>query len=93
VEGVLAVVTQLAGDRETLETLLLITDNSSLPTRVKALGRRFSGGLLFTAGGLMCAAGINIALLGNASAETALSNETGIGALIAALAALIKHSR
>jgi hypothetical protein len=93
VEGVLAVVTQLAGDRETLETLLLMANSSSLPTRVKDLGSRFSRGLLFTGGALMCAAGVNIAFLGNASAETALTNETAIGALIAALAALIKHSR
>jgi hypothetical protein len=93
VEGVLAIVTQLAGDRESLETLLLMTDSSSLPTRVKDLGGRFSRELLFTGGALMCAAGVNIAFLGNTSAETALTNETAIGALIAALAALIKHSR
>jgi hypothetical protein len=86
-------VAQLVDNRETLETLLLMTNSSSLPTRVKGLTSRFSKKLLFTGGALMCAAGVNIALLGNASAETALTNETAIGALIAALAALIKQSR
>jgi len=93
-EEVLAIVAQLAGNRETLKTLILITDTSSAPTRVKDLARRFSSrGLLFTGAALMCAAGINIALRGDATAQTALTNETAIGALIAAVAALFKPSR
>src|SRR3984885_96406 len=93
VERVLGIVMELAGDRESLETLLLMTDSPSLPTRVKDLGGRFSRELLFTGGALMCAAGVNIAFLGNTSAETALTNETAIGALIAALAPLTNPPR
>ncbi len=93
-EEVLAIVAQLAGNRETLKTLLLFTDTSSAPTRVKDLARRFSSrGLLLTAAALMCAAGIDIALLRDAVAETALTNDTAIGALVAAVAALFKHPR
>ena len=57
-EVVLAVVAQLAGDRETLKTLLLIADAPSAPTGVKELVKRFSSrGLLFAGAALACAAG------------------------------------
>jgi hypothetical protein len=67
---VLAVVAQLAGDRETLRTLLLMTDASKAPTGVKELVKRFSSrGLLFAGAALVCAAGVKIGLLGDPSAE------------------------
>ena len=91
-EGVLAIVAQLAGDRGTLKTLLLIADTSSAPTGVKELVKRFSSrGLLFAGAALVCAAGVKIGLLGDPSAEAVLGNETAIAALIAAVAALFKR--
>jgi hypothetical protein len=91
-EVVLAVVAQLAGDRETLETLLLIADASSAPTGVKELVKRFSSrGLLFAGAALVCAAGVKIGLLGDPGAEAVLGNETAIAALVAAVAALFKR--
>jgi hypothetical protein len=93
-EVVLAIVAQLAGDHETLKTLLLIADTSSAPTRVKDLVRRFSlRGSLYAGTALMCAAGVKIGLMGNPGAEAVLGNETAIVALIAAVAALFKRSR
>jgi hypothetical protein len=90
---VLAIVAQLADNPENLETLLRIADTSKAPTRVKDLIKRFSSKpLLYSGAALMCAAGINIALLRNPTAETALTNETAIAALIAAVAALFKRS-
>lgn len=93
-EEVLAIVAQLARDRETLKTLLLITDTSSAPSRVKNLVKRFSlRGSLFAGAALVCAAGVKIGLMGDPSAEAVLGNETAIAALIAAVAALFKRPR